>query len=168
MNTRASESLKRMEELVEDWVFRRSSMIDTKIGGLKRGVIDVKGMEVDIKMEKSKREMKQSVIDITENFKHLFKDAIATIKPDVNLNKGNSDLTCMNCTSNDHMQDKGKAILIEQVNVFGAHSNHNNWNAGNNRNKMTTFGNNGGQPGFGIQNNQFKTPNQQQFSLPYQ
>ena len=109
--------------------------------------------------------MKQSVIDITENFKHLLKDAIATIKPDVNLNKGNSDLTCMNCTKNDHMQDKGKAKLTEQVNAFGAHSNHNNWNVGN---KMTNFGNNGGQQGFGIQNNQFKMPNQQQFNLPYQ
>ena len=129
MNTRASDSLKRIEELVEDWVFRQSSMIDTKTRGLKRGVIDVKGMEVDIKMEKLEREMKQSVIDITENFKHLLKDTIATIKPDVNLNKGNSDLTCMNCTTNDHMQDKGKTILTEQVNAFGAHSNHNNWNA---------------------------------------
>ena len=164
LNTRASESLKRMEELVEDWVFRQSSMIDTKIGGLKRGVIDVNGMEADIKMEKLEREMKQSVIDITKTFKHLFKDAIATIKPDVNLNKGNSDLTCLNCTTNDHMQDKGKVILIEQVHAFGAHSTNNNWNAGN---KMTNFGNNSGQQGFGIQNNQFKMPNQQQFSLPY-
>ena len=107
-------------------------------------------MEADINMKKLEREMKQSVIDITENFKHLLKDAIATIKPDVNLNKGNSNLTCMNCTSNDHIQDKGKAILPEQVNAFGAHSNHNNWNVGN---KMTNFGNNGGQQGFGIQNN---------------
>ena len=142
LNTRASESLKRLEELVEDWVFRQSSKIDTKTGGLKRGVIDLKGMEADIKMEKLEREMKQSVIDITENFKHLLKDAIATIKLDVNLAKGNSDLTCMNCTSNDHIQDKGEAILTEQVNAFGAHSNHNNWNAGNNGNKMTNFGNN--------------------------
>ena len=112
--------------------------------------------------------MKQSLIDITENFKHLLKDVIATIKPDVNLNKGNSDLTCMNCTTNDHMHDKGKAILTEQVNAFGAHSDHNNGNAGNNGNKMTNFGNIGGQQGFGIQNNQFKMPNQQKFSLPYQ
>ena len=168
LNTRASESLKRMEELVEDWVFRQSSMIDTKTGGLKRGVIDVKGMEADIKMEKLEREMKQSVIDITENFKHILKDAIATIKPHVNLNKGNSDLPCMNCTTNDHMQDKGKVILTEQVNAFGAHSNHNNWNAGNNGNKMTNFRSNSGQQGFGIQNNQLKIPNQQQFNLPYQ
>ena len=125
-------------------------------------------MEADIKMEKLEREMKQSVIDITKNFKHLLKDAIATIKSDVNLNNGNSDLTCMNCTANDHMQDKGKAIVTEQVNAFGAHSNHSNWNAGNNGNKMTNFVNNGGQQGFGIQNNQFKMPNQQQFNLPYE
>ena len=89
--------------------------------------------------------MKQSVINITENFQHLLKDAIATIKPDVNLNKGNSDLTCMNCTANEHMQDKGKAILIEQV------------NAGN---KMTNFGNNSGQQGFGIhQSSEMKSSN---------
>ena len=31
-----------MEELVEDWVFRQSSMIDTKTWWLKRGVINVK------------------------------------------------------------------------------------------------------------------------------
>ena len=75
-------------------------------------------MEADIKMDKLEREIKQSVLEITKNFKHLLKDAIATIKLDVNLNKGNSDLTCMNCTTNDHMQDKCKAILTEQVNAF--------------------------------------------------
>ena len=131
-------------------------MIDTKTGGLKIGVIDVKGMEAHIKMDKLEREMKQSVMEITKNFKHLLKDAIATIKPDVNMNKGNSDLTCMNCTTNNHMQDKSKAMLIEQVNAFGAHSNHNNWNACKNGNKMTNFGNNNRQHGFGMQNNQFK------------
>ena len=112
LNTRASESLKRMEELVEDWVIWQTSMIDTKTGGLKRGVIDVKGIEVHTKMENFEREMKQSVMEITKNFKHLLKDVIATIQPDVNMNKGNSDLNCMNCTTNDHMQDKGKAIPI--------------------------------------------------------
>ena len=33
---------------------------------------------------------------------------------------------------------------------------------------MTNFGNNNGQQGFGMQDNQFKVPNQQKFSLPYQ
>ena len=33
---------------------------------------------------------------------------------------------------------------------------------------MTNFGNNNGQQGFGMQTNQFKIPNQQQFCLPYE
>ena len=58
LNTRANESLKKMEELVEDWVFRQSSMIDVRTGGVKRGVIDVKGMETDVRMERLEKEMK--------------------------------------------------------------------------------------------------------------
>ena len=41
-----------MEELVKDWVFRQSSMIDARTGGVKRGVIDVKGMETEVRMER--------------------------------------------------------------------------------------------------------------------
>ena len=65
LNTRANECLKKMEELVEYWVFRQSSMIDVRTGGIKRGVIDVKGMETDVKMERLEKEMKQSLMDIT-------------------------------------------------------------------------------------------------------
>ena len=65
LNTRANESLKKMKELVEDWVFRQSSMIDVRTGGVKRGVIDVKGMEIEVRMERLEKEMKQSLLEIT-------------------------------------------------------------------------------------------------------
>ena len=40
-------------------------MIDARIGDIKRGVIDVKGMEMDVKMERLERQMKQSLLEIT-------------------------------------------------------------------------------------------------------
>ena len=108
-----------MEELVEDWVFRQSSMMDVKIGGIRRGVIDVKVMKTNIKMERLEKEMKQSLLEITENFKHLLKDAIATIKPNVNVSRVNVTSTCGNCAVSGHVQDQCKAISVEQVNSFG-------------------------------------------------
>ena len=92
-----------MEELVEDWVFRQSSMIDVRTGGMKRGVIDVKGMETNVRMERLEKEMKQSLLEVTENFKHLLKDATATIKPEAFVNRVNVTSTCGNCAANDHI-----------------------------------------------------------------
>ena len=160
LNTRANESLKKMEELVEDWVFRQSSMIDVRTGGMKRGVIDVKGMETDVKMERLEKEMKQSLLEITKNFKHLLKDAIATIKPEATVNRVNVTSTCRNCASSDHIQDQCKAIPVEQVNAFGQQPSHGNWQVGANMNRNTNFGYSNGQQGFGVQNNQFKMQSQ--------
>ena len=160
LNTRANESLKKMQELVEDWVFRQSSMIDVRTGGVKRGVIDVKGMEIDVRMERLEKEMKQSLLEVTENFKYLLKDVIATIKPEANVNRVNVTSTCGNCVANDHIQDQCKAILVEQVNAFGQQPSHGNWQVEANINRNTNFGHSNGQHGFGVQNNQFKMQSQ--------
>ena len=157
LNTRANESLKRMEEFVEDWVFRQSSMIDSRTGGIKRGVIDVKGMEIEVKMERMEREMKQSLLEITENFKHLLKDALNTIKPEENVSKVQVNSTCGMCASNDHLQEQCKAIQTEQVNAFGQHQNTSNWHTGS---KMMNHGHNNIQQGMGMQHHQPKMQGQ--------
>ena len=170
LNTRANESLKKMEELIEDWVFRQSSMIDVRTGGVKRGVIDVKGMETDVRMERLEKEMKQSLLEVTENFKHLLKDAIATINPEANVSRVNVTSTCGNCVANDHIQDQCKVIPVEQVNAFGQQPSHGNWQVGANLNKMTNFGHNNAHQGYGMQGNQFKTqgqPNMHQIQPQY-
>ena len=150
LNTRANESLKKMEELVEDWVFKQSSMIDVRTGGMKRGVIDVKGMETDVRMKSLEKEMKQSLLEITETFKHLPKDAIATIKPEETVNRVNVTSTCRNCAANDHIQDQCKEILVEKVNAFGQQPSHGNWQVGANMIRNTNFGHSNGQQGFGV------------------
>ena len=157
LNTRANESLKRMEEFVEDWVFRQSSIIDSRTGGIKRGVIDVKGMETEVKMERMEREMKQSLLEITKNFKHLLKDALSTIKPEANVSKVQVNSSCGMCASNDHLQEQCKAIQTEQVNAFGQHQNTSNWHAGS---KMINHGHNNIQQGIGMQHHQPKMQGQ--------
>ena len=134
-------------------------MIDVRTGGVKRGVIDVKGMETEVRMERLEKEMKQSLLEITENFKHLLKDAIATIKPEATVNRVNVTSTCGNCAANDHIQDQCKAIPVEQVNAFGQQPSHGNWQVGANLSR-TNFGHSNGQQGFGVQNNHFKTQGQ--------
>ena len=157
LNTRANESLKHMEEFIEDWVFRQRSMIDARIGGIKRGVIDVKGMELEVKMERMEREIKQSLLEITENFKHLFKDAITTNKRKTNVSKVQVNSTCGMCASNDNLQDQCKAIQTEQVNAFGQHQNNSNWHIGS---KMMNYGHNNVHQGVGMQHHQPKMQGQ--------
>ena len=147
LNTRANESLKRMEEFVED----------ARTGGIKRGVIDVKGMETKVKMERMEREMKQSLLEIIENFKHLLKDAITTIKREANVSKVQVNSTCGMCASNDNLQDQCKAIQTEQVNAFGQHQNNSNWHTGS---KMMNYGHNNVHQGVGLQHHQPKMQGQ--------
>ena len=160
LNTRANESLKRMDKFVEDWVFKQSSMIYARTRGVNRGVIDVKGMETEVKMEMMEREMKQSLLEITKNFKHLLKDAITTIKPEANVSKVQVNSTCGMCASNDNLQDQCKAIQTEQVNAFGQHQNNSNWHSGS---KMMNYGHNNVQQGVGTQHPQPKMQGQPHF-----
>ena len=44
-------------------------------------------METNVKMEKLEKDMKQYLHKIAHNFKHLLKDAIATIMPQANISK---------------------------------------------------------------------------------
>ena len=132
-------------------------MIDSRIGGIKRGVIDVKGMETKVKMERMEREMKQSLLEITENFKHLLKDALSTIKPEANVSKVHVNSTCGMCASNDHLQEQCKAIKTEQVNAFGQHQNTSNWHSGS---KMMNHVHNNIQQGIGMQHHQPKMQGQ--------
>ena len=129
-------------------------MIDSRTGGIKRGVIDVKGMETEVKME---REMKQSLLEITENFKHLLKDALNTIKPEANVSKVQVNSTCGMCASNDHLQEQCKAIQTEQVNAFGQHQNTSNRHTGS---KMMNHGHNNIHQGIGMQHHQPKMQGQ--------
>lgn len=156
LNTRANESLKCMEGLVEDWVFRQGSITDSRTGGLKRGVIDVRGKETDIRIERLEREVKQSMIEMTENFKHLLKDAVASMKPQVNVSKVDMGPICTICAGNDHTQDQCILGNIEQINALGMHPNYHNWKLGADGGKVGSMGHYNGQQGGGIQGNQAK------------
>ena len=60
-------------------------------------------LETDVKMERSKKEMKQSLLEITKKFKRLLKDAIATIKPEATVSRVNRTSTWGNCAASDHI-----------------------------------------------------------------
>ncbi|XP_078446552.1 uncharacterized protein LOC144715495 [Wolffia australiana] len=156
LNTQVSESLKCMEGLVEDWVYRQGSMVDSRMGVMRRGIIDVKGKETDIKLERLEKEMKQSMADMTENFKHLLKDSLESMKSQVNVNKVEMGPSCANCAGKDHTLDACKSVYIEQVNVYGINPNSYNWSGGANGNKPTNMGYHGGYQGQRLNNNQIK------------
>ena len=165
VDTYADESMKFMERLVENWSYQQGSSNNGRNIGLKRGgLIDVKAVEPEYRMDRVERDigkMGKAVEELTEHFKTFLQGSKSKTPICESQNIFNS--FCSNCSSNEH--DEESCPMSEQVNAFGrSNEAQGKWNA------KGTYGdqnwNKGGKSNF--QQSQPFMPQQSQPFMPQQ
>ena len=128
VETYADEFMQFMERLVENWAYQQGFSNNYKNSAPKRrGLIDVRSIELEYHMDCEERDMGelgQAMEELTENFESFMHGSQA--KPPIHEARNISNSFCSIFSSNDHLEEF--CPISKWVNAFGrANDAQRNW-----------------------------------------